>query len=151
MVTCTLEECRNVEAHIVEAQSDTVLEGCVCISEDLAVTWLVYCVRTEAELSVTIKVNILEVTGKPTTCKTLCNVAEVYFLCISLRLSVSLEETVCHEAPDLTELHTLVVVLSEGSLRVVVLGDDGLVVTYVSRDAVAERLSTEVDLISPAE
>ena len=151
MVTCTLEECRYIKSHVVEAEGETILESCVRITEDLAVTWVFYAVLTDADLTVTVNINILEVTGKPSACKSLCDVAEVNLLCISLSLCICSEKTVSNESSDLSEFHTYIVILCKDLILVVILCDDGLVVREVSADAVSEWLSTEFELVSPAD
>ena len=79
MITCTLEECRNIKSEIVESKCETILKTWETVSEDLAVTRLVCGISTYSKDTVTVEIDELKVTGKESSCHTAVDVAAVEY------------------------------------------------------------------------
>ena len=153
MVAGSLEESRDVESEVIETEGKAVLESCKGVAQDLAVTRVLHIVLSYAYLAVTVDILVFGVTGAPSTAlgKFSTDVRKINLGSIFLSFLISLEEVVSHEAPDFSKLHALVVLFRKCLVLVLILGDFRVIDTDHTFDAVAERMSCEHELVSPAE
>ena len=123
MVTCSLEEGREIKSHPVKSECETILEAGKGVAEDLLVTRIINGILTYGKLVVSVKIDIFQVTGKETSGHTAIDDAAVKnILCIFLCLLVCLEQTIDLKAPDVTKTLSFVIV-GQNLILVIELGD----------------------------
>ena len=149
MITRTLEEYRHIQTHVIKPEVQAIGQAGQAVTDNLAVTGIVHRIGTDADLIVSIQINITDITTEPTTIHTLVDITHINLGGVLKSFLIALKELVGHKAPDFSDPLTLIIIIQD-LVRVIEFCNERAVITKGSLDLISERTAKEFKGISPA-